>query len=293
MNQSKIIVGIDGSPASQAAALWAAAEAVRRDTELVAIHVYDWRSLGAPMAVDGQLADDTRVQAEARVQAAVEDVRGTVPSVRMRGEALLGPVVPTLVRASEQAGLMVVGSRGRGGFGSLLLGSVGQQVVTHAASPVVVVRGRPGTVSGPVVVGTDGSESAQHAVGMAFEEAAALGTSVVALRSYAPSQPTWDGFILPYVEDGEQRRAAEYEALKADVEQWAQKYPDVAVACSAVDRLPADALVDASTSAQLVVVGTRGHGGFAGLLLGSVGLHILHHTACPVLIVRPHKDAAE
>ncbi len=293
MQSTKIIVGVDGSAGANAAALWAATEAMRRGVDLVAMHVYDWRVIGARTQVGGPLADDARIQAESVVETTIQDVRSAVPDVRVHGEAVLGAVVPTLVHASEQAGLVVVGSRGRGGFASLLLGSVGQQVATHAASPVAVVRGRPGAVDGPVVVGTDGSDTAQRAVGVAFDEAATRSTSVLAVRAYTPSLPIWNAYTPSYVEDREERQAAEYEALRADIEPWADKYPGVAWAGTATDRIPADALVDASSTAQLVVVGTRGRGGFTGLLLGSVSLHVLHHAASPVLISRANQESAE
>ena len=154
---------------------------------------------------------------------------------------------------------------------------------------MVVVRGRPGAVEGPVVVGADGSDSANRAIGTAFDAAARRGTTVVAVRAYTPAQPPSGPYAAPYVEDREARQAAEREALEADVKPWAEKYPGIAVETVVVDRSAADVLIGISSTAQLVVVGTRGHGGFAGALIGSVGLHLLHHAECPSA-GRPYAD---
>jgi len=287
MTSPEIIVGVDGSPGAVAATQWAAAEAVRTGSELVVVHVYDWRIIGARAPIGGAYAEDAQARAGALVESAVADAQAFAPDVQVRGEAVLGGVAATLIVASTEARLVVLGSRGRGGFASLLLGSVSQQVATHAASPVVVVRGRPGAIAGPVVVGADGSEPARHAIGAAFEAAARRDTTVVAVRAYTPVQPSWGPYVGPYVEDREARLAAEREALEADVRPWAEKYPDVEVEAVVVDRPAAEALIGISSTAQLVVVGTRGHGGFAGVLVGSVGLHLLHHAECPVLVDRP------
>lgn len=285
MNAPEIIVGVDGSPASRAAVRWAAAQAVRQGAALAIAHAWDWRVVGAKAPIAGGWADGARATAEAVVAEAVADARSVAPELTVTGEALLGAAGPTLVAASTPANLVVLGSRGRGGFASLLLGSVGQQVATHAAGPVVVVRGRP-DADGPIVVGTDGSAEAHHAVGMAFAEAAARGTSVVAVRTYIPFGAPYGTNLPPYVEDRAQRRAAEAQALTDDLAAWIEKYPDVKVETAVVEGHAAEALIAASKTAQLVVVGTRGHGGFTGLLLGSVGLNLLHHSEAPVYIAR-------
>jgi nucleotide-binding universal stress UspA family protein len=286
MNPPEIIVGVDGSPASRTALRWAATDAVRRTSERVVVHVYDWRVVGARAPIGGASAADARSRAAALGESAGAAARSFAPGVNVRGEAVLGSTGPTLVSASANAGLVVVGSRGHGGFASLLLGSVSQQVATHAAGPVVVVRGRPDIAAGPIVVGVDGSQAANHALGVGFEEAVARGTSVVAIRVYTPAQPPWGADVAPHVEDWEERKAYEHQILLDDIAQWKDKYPDVAVEAVVTAGHPAEVLTGVSSTAQLVVVGTRGHGGFTGLLLGSVGLQLLHHADSPVLIAR-------
>ncbi len=286
MSSPKIIVGVDGSLASRTAIAWAATEAARRNAEMVLTTVYDWRVIGARAPIGGALADDARAQAEQLVASAVAEARSFEPSVNVRGEAVLGSPVPTLVNASADADLVVLGGRGRGGFASLLLGSVSQQVATHAAGSVVVVRGRPNISHGPIVVGVDGSPSANHAVEVAFAEAAARGAGVVAIRAFAPEHPPYGSRMALPTENVEERREIEQRALLDDVAPWQDKFPEVPVECVALEGHATEALVGLSSTAQLVVVGTRGHGGVTGLMLGSVGLQLLHHAECPVLIAR-------
>lgn len=291
MSSPMIAVGVDGSPASSAAVTWAAAEAVRRDDELVVIHAYDWRVLGARAQVAGTYAESARTRAEAVVEAAIAQARAAAPGVKVRGEASLGPASSALLTASADAHMVVVGSRGRGGFASLLLGSVSQQVATHAKGSVVVVRGRPSVQAGPIVVGVDGSPAADLALGIAFEEAGYRGTGVLAVRVYTPAHPPWGPDLPPQSEDPVQRRENEQQFLLQDVAAWREKYPETPIECVVVDGHAAEALIGLSSSAELVMVGMRGHGGFGGLLIGSVGLQLLHHAECPVLIARTAASA--
>jgi nucleotide-binding universal stress UspA family protein len=283
MKPPEIVVGVDDSLASRAAVRWAAAEARRRNIGLVVMHSYDWRVIGARSPVGGGYADAVRARAEEVVEVAIAQAREAVPAVTVRGEVVLGAAGPVLVQSSAEAPMVVVGSRGRGGFASLLLGSVSHQVATHAAGPVVVVRGREDIVGGPVVVGVDGSASGNHALGEAFQEAQARDTSLVAVRVYSPRRLA-PGPVVP--EDKAERRAIEHDLLAQDLAPWKEKYPDVDTEAMVIDGHAAEVLIGVSATAQLVVVGTRGHGGFVGLLLGSVGQQVIHHAECPVLIVR-------
>jgi nucleotide-binding universal stress UspA family protein len=286
MSSPEIIVGIDGSPASDQALRWAAAEAARRESELLVLHVYDWHVIGAPTPIGAPFVVDAKHDAQAVVTGAVAAVRELAPAVAVRGESLLGAAAPTLVSASANGATIVVGHRGRGGFASLLLGSVSQQVALHAHGPVVVVRGRPEPEHGPILVGVDGSEASNEVLQVAFDEAAMRGAGIFAIRAYPSPLPPWGPDVPVPVEDPEQRRAEVQVALEADLAPWREKYPGVEVGCGAVEGHPGEALVGLSGNARLVVVGNRGHGGFTGLLLGSVGMQLLHHADCPVLIAR-------
>jgi nucleotide-binding universal stress UspA family protein len=286
MSLNRICVGVDGSPASQPALRWAAGEAAAHNAELHVIHAYEWRVAGDRVQIPEGIADLATSEAESVVETAVEQARAAAPGVNVRGEAVLNTAGDMLVKASGLFDLTVLGSRGRGGFSSLLLGSVSQHVATHAVGPVVVVRGRPDAVVGPIVVGVDGSPASEHAVRLAFEEAAARGLGVLAVRVYVPRYAGLGVDISVPVENPVVRREEELSDLFDDIAPWREKYPDVSVRTVAVDGHTADVLIGLSSSSQLVVVGTRGHGGFAGLLLGSVGLQLLHHADCPVLVAR-------
>jgi nucleotide-binding universal stress UspA family protein len=288
MSSLGIVVGVDGSPASNVALRWAAAEAVRRGRELVVIHAFDGGVVGAPTPFAGSYVVAVRELAEKLVVAAVADARTHAPGVAVSGEAVLGSPGATLVTASADAELVVVGCRGRGGFASLLLGSVSHQVASHARGPVVVVRGRP-DAKGSLIVGVDGSECSIQALGLAFREADRLGCGIVAIRVYRLAVPPLGMYMPPYVEDEEERRAAERQHLDEDVAPWRHKYPDVATECVVVAGSAAEVLAGASARAQLIVVGSRGHGELAGLLLGSVSSQLLHHADCPVLVARTHQ----
>jgi nucleotide-binding universal stress UspA family protein len=281
-----ICVGVDGSPAGQTALAWATGEAARRGAELVVLHAYDWRVTGALTQVGAEYAELARAAADALVAAAVEWAGAAAPGIPVRGEAVLGPPNRTLVAASSKYDLTVLGNRGRGGFASLLLGSVSQHLAMHAAGPVVVVRGRAEADDhGPVVVGVDAAPISERTVRAGFEAAAARGTELVAVRAFAQRYvPEVD--LAVGVEESGQRRREEQRRLVDDLEPWRLTYPAVPVRCVAVEGEPAEVLIGLSGSAQLVVVGARGHGGFAGLVLGSTGLHLLHHAACPVLVAR-------
>ena len=238
MNPPVIVVGVDGSAWSSAALKWAVGEAVRRDRELVVVHAYDWRVIGARAPIGGGYAEEMRAAAEELVNAAIADAQSLDPRVKVRGEVILGSAGPALVGSSKSAGLVVVGSRGRGGFTSLLLGSVSQQIATHAASPVVVVRGRPDIAGGPVVVGMDGSPSASYALGVAFDEAVARGAGIVAVRAYTPDFPPYGSRMTPYVENADERRVSEQKLLFDDLAPYQDKYPDITVEAVVVEGHP-------------------------------------------------------
>jgi nucleotide-binding universal stress UspA family protein len=281
-----VVVGVDGSPEAERALAWAATEAARRASELLVVHTYSWHDLETQTPMGAPFADEIRRQADALVAEAVATARRIAPGVLVRGQALLGQAAHTLIKASADGATIVVGNRGRGGFASLLLGSVSQKVAVHAHGPVVVVRGRTDPGPGDIVVGVDGSPQSQHALQAAFEEAMIHDAGVLAVRAYSLLASSYALYGVGYVEDPHERWEAEMTALRDDVAVVAEKYPQVPVSHLAVEGHPGVVLTQRSSSARLVVVGNRGRGGFAGLLLGSVGLHLIHHAECPVLIAR-------
>lgn len=274
----RIVVGADGSERSLDAADWAAREAAARGLPLVICHVTTATSWSGMVSAEQRQQYASQLLAE--VSERVSSVEGLTEVSAM---TLTGQPAQSLISAAAGAEMLVVGARGMGGFAALMLGSVSDQVATHAECPVVVVRGA--RRSGPILVGVDGSPRSNAAVGFAFRRAAALNLPVRALHAYelAVAVPSF-GFV-PSVGVEDIRGAAE-RVLEDAVQQWAGQYPSVAVTRHLVDDRAAAALTRESVECSMLVVGSRGHGGFAGLLLGSVSMHALRHANCPVAVIR-------
>lgn len=286
MSTNPIVVGTDGSGESLVAVRWAAREASRRRLRLQVVLAYEWSWPGARFSPAPPAEAEARGIAELQVAEAVAVVREVAAGVEVTGRAVRGLPAQTLMNAARDASLLVVGSRGHGGFVNLLLGSISLQVATHATGPVVVVRGHADTDTGPIVVGVDSSPAADEALGAAFEAAVVRGAPLIAVRAYELPM-AWGGYgVAAPVFEATELEAAERQALVETLAPWQEKYPNVPVELLVGRGSAADVLAGVSRTAQLIVVGTRGHGGFAGLLLGSVGQQLLHHAESPVLIAR-------
>lgn len=286
-----VVVGVDGSASALEAVRLAAREAMLRRRPLRIVHGFVWPLLNVPLGPSpyGPAEGGLRNQAEQFVAEAVAEAHKTAQDLTVTGEVIDGRPASVLLRAAHQAALLVLGSRGLGGFGGLLLGSTAVQVSAYAECPVLVVRAEP-RADGPVVVGVDGSELSKHAINFAFEEAAQRGSELVAVHAWTHPVPSGPGDILPAVYDPELVREEEERVLAESLAGFAEGYPQVRVRQRLVRGVPSKVLVEESAAAQLVVVGARGCGGFTGLLLGSVSHGVLHHAHCPVAIVRPHSD---
>jgi nucleotide-binding universal stress UspA family protein len=287
LDQAPVVVGVDGSASALAAVDLAAAEADRRSRPLHVVHAFLWPYLHAPLGPsplgppDGGLRND----AARLVADAVARARVAAPGTPVHGEVITGDAAAVLRRCP--ASLLVVGDRGLGGFTGLLVGSVAVKLAAHAACPVLVARGTADPTA-PVLLGVDGSPANDPAVGFAFEEAALRGVPLLALHAWSHPVSTGPGDMQPLVYDDVEVSAEENRVLAEALAGWHNKYPDVIVHRELVHEGARTALIEATARAQLVVVGTRGRGGFAGLLLGSVSQAVLHHAACPVAVV-PHR----
>jgi nucleotide-binding universal stress UspA family protein len=203
--------------------------------------------------------------------------REVAPGVEVTDAVVTGSAVSVLGAESRSADLVVVGARGVGGFVGMLLGSTAVSLASHTRCPVMVVRGEP-TDAAPIVLAVDGSAVGEAAVEFAFAEAALRKAAILAVHAWLPDHaPPGTG-----VESAERLLA---EALAG----FAERYPDVVVRYEVLSGEPRETLIEASGNAQLMVVGARGRGGFAGLLLGSVSQAVLHHAHCPVTVVRGHE----
>jgi nucleotide-binding universal stress UspA family protein len=288
---SRIVVGYDGSAAAGAAVDWAAAEAVRRDVPLTLVHAVHLPDLLAgPTAAWSHLTE--RAVDEAKIVTDVGIHRARQGGVRsVVSETTATTPAKALVDASRDASLVVVGSRGRGTLAGELLGSVGVAVAAHAQSPVVVVRGDADDPPGPrrpVVVGVDGSPESEIALRYAADTAAVHGAGLTVVLAWRPAGSR--GLApLPELEGLEYTRLARRGARRlasgaADLARGL--YPDLKVQESSAEGSPPAVLREAAAGAGLLVVGSRGRGGFHGLLLGSVSHAVMHTAPCPVAVVR-------
>lgn len=292
-----VVVGVDDSPPSYAALDWAIAEATRRRAPLRLVHVVESPSHGlvppvrhaaGPSAPGLPSGAAKAVRTLERACEAIPDV--TIASVD-------GDPASVLIQESAHASLVVVGNRGLGGSRGLLAGSVSVQTAAHARCPVVVVRphlpesASPGPErhgAGRIVVGTDCSERSDRAVAFAFAEAEAeargIGLTVVHAWRYPVSSSP--GEMVFAVVNRTDLADMENDLVAKSFAEHREAHPSVPVQQVLAQGNAAGVLVHESFGADLLVVGSRGHGGFAGLLLGSVSDAVIRHAGCPVAVVR-------
>jgi nucleotide-binding universal stress UspA family protein len=275
-----IIVGVDGSRTGLEAAGWAAAEAALRHTPLTIAHaVAKWvyEDSGGPYAEVGRWM---REGAQTVLAAAEARVLREHPGVLVSSELLPGDPRTALINASEDTELLVTGSRGIGGVRGLLIGSVAHGVAAHAHTNVVLVHEQPAERHGEVVVGVDGSPGGLRALGFALAEAELRHARVRAVQAWVWPQPS--GFE-PADTESEQDATRALRELVAGPQ---ARHPDVEVVAEIVHGHPVEVLKEAGTRADLLVVGRRGHGQLAGMIMGSISQALLHHAPCPLAIVR-------
>ncbi|WP_327002196.1 universal stress protein [Dactylosporangium sp. NBC_01737] len=269
-----VIVGVDGSPAAFGAVRWAADAAVRLGRPLRITHV-----LGVPGPAE-EITDEQGLVLDAAVEA-----RHWYPGLHVTTSTWYGHPVSVLREQSRHAELVVVGSRGHGGFHALLVGSVGVHLAGYAHCPVLVVHHAerwagpesPLPSHQPIVVGADGSAGGQQALEVAFREASARRVPLVAVRAWQQPVSRLARRVDP------DRVAAD---LAADLERLRAKDPAVELRSRVVQGAPVPVLLAESRDALMIVLGARGHGGFAGLRIGAVSQHVLEHADTAVLVTR-------
>ncbi|MER7348385.1 universal stress protein [Streptomyces aurantiacus] len=284
-----VVAGIDGSDPSLRAVDWAADEAALHGVPLRLVYASLWERYEGPALAQALGKPSERVRADLIVGSAAERAERRAPDLKISAEVLRADAVSALLREARNASMVVVASRGRSGVAELLLGSVSLAVAARAACPVVVLRdGRgqgPWTRAAQRIVLGVGDEAGSAAVRFAFQEAADRHAAVHAVRAWrCPAHETFD----PPLTAGDpahdhERRATELvaEALR----DAAEEHPSVRVRPRIVEGAARTALVDASATADLLVVGARRRHGHLGLQLGRVTHAVLHHSACPVAVV--------
>jgi nucleotide-binding universal stress UspA family protein len=283
----QVAVGVDGSPSALAAVEAAAREAWMRGAELRVVHAFVWPALHVPPGGSplGPPAGAVRESVEGLLAEAVERALAAAPGVAISHAVIAGETVRALETESRTAQLMVVGHRGSGGFAGLLLGSTAVHLAAHSHCPVMVARGRV-KKDGPVLVAVAGSPQDRGTIAFAFDEASLRGTDLIALHAWTTWRDHDDVRPLDLMVDEETLQADEERLLAEALSGHRKRYPHVTVHERVVRGRTRPTLIEASSGAQLMVVGARGRGGFAGLLLGSVSQAVLHHAHCPVTVVR-------
>ncbi|KQM60707.1 hypothetical protein ASE64_03365 [Agreia sp. Leaf210] len=287
-----IVVGVDGSAASIVALRHAKYLAEKQDAQLKAVSVWTTPIAYTPFV----LAWSPGEYAESQLVEASHTVFGPDLPGWYERRVIEGSAARDLVKESRSADLLIVGSRGHGGFAGLVLGSVSAQCAAHAHCPVMIIRDSHTVADdqgdAPIIVGHDGSQNADDALEWALTTAEILSSPVTVVR-------TWNFDRIPpqfseefgYVSSFEEVTGRVQRDLIAETLDQISTHPTVEVSLVASLAQPAEALITASTGARMTVVGSRGHGGFAGLVLGSVSAECAAHAHSPVVIV-PRRDSA-
>ena len=292
-HEQVVLVGVDGSQASLNALEWAVAQALQVGWRLHLVCAYAVPTFAAASLDGGYAAlDDTAIREGA--QAVLDEATARVADrgVQVTSALETGDPAGVLVDLSKQVCLVVVGTRGRSGFAERVLGTVSSALPAHAHCPTVVVPlldGEDDDDTSPlpinrIVVGVDGSESAKVALEHAIEQAEVWQAELTAVVAVPIGAGAGVLGWLPAAVDRESVLADVKEGLNVTVDR-ALEGRELVVRRHALDGNGAALLSEFSTAVDLVVVGSRGRGGFAGMLLGSTSQQVLHHTACPVMVV--------
>ncbi|WP_329543641.1 universal stress protein [Streptomyces sp. NBC_01356] len=294
-----VIVGLDGSPESRAAAEWAAREAKLRGLPLKLVHV--WEPVPEPMAQAPLLGAETQQHWSERIpRESAEGLRLRHPGVEITAEQLSGRPADVLTSQAKDAALLVLGSRGMSGIGGFLVGSVGQAVLAHTERPVVLARAGqqaadehvadPAGIASaagpyrPVVLGLATDDPDPSLVEFAFDAADRRATSLRVVHGWNPP-PYYAYGLAADIELHDQLSRQEATTLSDVLRPWRQKFPSVEVVEEPRYGTAANHLVDASREASLVVVGRRIRRNPLGSHIGPVTHAVLHHSTAPVAVV--------
>lgn len=285
-DKAPIVVGVDDSEAGRLAGAWAADEAAREGRPLRLVHALDW-----PAYADRRetaLPDSWSGRFRAQGQQALDKARAATskrhPALHVTVDLMDGKPKEVLCEAAAGAVMVVMGSRQMSSLReALTTGGIAVPVIAHAPCPVVVVRHvEPAVGPGVVVVGVDGSSGSERALAYGFETASRRGAEVLAVHvCQLPVGAAAAGLAAELMQDAR-------ETTERQLAVWSAKYPEVRARREIVFGHPVQVLADESKGALCLVVGTRGLGGFRGMLLGSVSSGLVHHARCPLVAIPDH-----
>ncbi|GAB2484179.1 universal stress protein [Nocardiopsis aegyptia] len=292
-----VVVAVNGSPESERAVDWAADDARTRGLRLRVVYAFDWpRYHSVPRGLPGFDVDEfaRRVVDEARRRALER-----VPDLDVEAKHITGDPEPVLLLESQSAHSLVVGAHRMTAMDAVLPESTALRLLVSASCPLIVVPDRdPGPSTGRVLVGVDGSETARTAAEWAFATAEVRGAALRAVtvrgrarwRFGALEEPSW---TRSDEENRTEEAAAEEEARRTLAEAIGPartRRPGVRVEEVVRSGHPVEVLCASAEDCDLMVVGSHGRGGFAGMLLGSVSRNVISHSPCPVAVVRASRD---
>lgn len=280
-----IVVGVDGSHHNWAAVYWALHQARRTGRPL---------DLVAAVKQHGDPTEREIVSGDWEpLDTLAEKIGKAEPSVQVRRVLPVGGAVPSLLAHSADAAMLVVGSRGLGAMGRVLLGSTSMGTASRAAVPVVVVphqwpltdQSRASNSDAPIVVGVDVDDPHPASLRYAFAEAARRHVHLHAIAAFeVPVMLSWDPAVAPVAYDSVVANVDH--KLSAIVAPYCYDFPGVWVKTQVRHHLPAPTLLEIAKDAQLLVLG-RHPGKVSGLPLSSVARTVLHHAETPVVLVPP------
>lgn len=286
-----VLVGVDGSTQSLAAVKWAADRAVRTGCRLHLLCTYALASYSSATLDGGFSALDD----EALKRGAQQVVDDASALAHKRGARHVsssvepGDPAGVLIEMTKEVDLVVVGSRGGGGFTDRLLGTVSSALPAHAHCPVVIVpkhtAGKKFTPVERIVVGVDGSEEPSSALRRSIDEAGIWDARLTVVSAVPIVTTTSMMNFAPQASDHSAVVKNVREGMDVAIEKALDGRSHRDIARHALDGSPASLLVEFSTAVDLVVVGTRARGGLAGVLLGSTSQTVIGHSTCPVMVV--------
>ncbi len=289
-----ILVCVDGSAAALVAVRWAARNAALRNLPLTVVHVVDaplpeWFEVAAPAGFRQWQEQRARDFIESAIKVAKASTDECGP-VQIDSKVFHSATIPTLVAISAEAGMVVVGYRGRRGvLAPSSLGSVSSALVYHAHCAVAVIHDDGATIGNdartPVLVGIDGSRASEAATAIAFDEASRRGVGLMAIHVWTDPRVSGSKGLFQDAK-WDAQLSEEEETLAERLAGWCERYPDVGIRRRIEIGDPARRLIEASEQAQLIVVGSHGCGWFRGTLLGSVGAAVVNRARIPVIVAR-------